>query len=69
MGNSTLVFGRVVHAAADEDYIVGDRPSSGLLRPLAKLGGDEWGTLGEVVHLRRIPYEEPPVPTDRGGDG
>ena len=59
MGNSTLVFGRVVHAAADENYIVDGRPSSELLRPLTKLGGDEWGTLGEVLHLSRIPYEEP----------
>lgn len=59
MGNSTLVFGRVVHAAADEEYVVDGRPSSELLRPLTKLGDDEWGTLGEVLHLRRIPYEEP----------
>ncbi|WP_328884886.1 flavin reductase family protein [Streptomyces sp. NBC_00316] len=59
MGNSTLVFGRVVHAAVDEDCIVNGRPSSELLRPLTKLGGDEWGTLGEVLHLGRIPYEEP----------
>ncbi|ADI10396.1 hypothetical protein SBI_07276 [Streptomyces bingchenggensis BCW-1] len=22
-------------------------------------GGDEWGTLGEVLHLARIPYEQP----------
>ncbi|WP_345656968.1 flavin reductase family protein [Streptomyces siamensis] len=59
MGNSTLVFGRVVHAAADRDFLADDRPSSTLLRPLTKLGGDEWGTLGEVIHLSRIPYEEP----------
>ncbi|MFI6359369.1 flavin reductase family protein [Streptomyces sp. NPDC050743] len=59
MGNSTLVFGRVVHAAAEENYIVDGLPSSESLRPLTKLGGDEWGTLGEVLHLRRIPYEEP----------
>ncbi|MFJ3305202.1 flavin reductase family protein [Streptomyces sp. NPDC086549] len=59
MGNSTLVFGRVLHAAVDEDYLVDGRPSSELLRPLTKLGGDEWGTLGEVLHLNRVPYEEP----------
>ncbi|QIY73110.1 flavin reductase family protein [Streptomyces sp. RLB1-33] len=59
MGNSTLVFGRVLHAAVNEEYIVDDRPSSERLRPLTKLGGHEWGTLGAVVHLRRIPYEEP----------
>ncbi|MER6463907.1 flavin reductase family protein [Streptomyces sp. NPDC001288] len=59
MGNSTLVFGRVLHAAVDEDYLVDGRPDSERLRPLTKLGGDEWGTLGDIVHLNRIPYEEP----------
>jgi flavin reductase (DIM6/NTAB) family NADH-FMN oxidoreductase RutF len=62
MGNSTLVFGRVLHAAVDDECLVHGRPGSGLLRPLTKLGGDEWGTLGEVVHLSRIPYEEPSAP-------
>ncbi|MDP4503980.1 flavin reductase family protein [Nonomuraea turcica] len=59
MGNSTLVFGRVFLAAVHKDYIVNDRPDAELLRPLTKLGGDEWGTLGEILHLSRIPYEEP----------
>ncbi|MFJ4845748.1 MULTISPECIES: flavin reductase family protein [unclassified Streptomyces] len=59
MGNSTLVFGRVLHAVADEDVLADGRPSAPLLRPLTKLGADEWGTLGEVLHLNRIPYEEP----------
>jgi flavin reductase (DIM6/NTAB) family NADH-FMN oxidoreductase RutF len=62
MGNSTLVFGRVLHAAVDDEYLVQGRPNSELLRPLTKLGGDEWGTLGEVLHLSRIPYEEPSTP-------
>ncbi|MER6219974.1 flavin reductase family protein [Streptomyces sp900105755] len=57
---AALLFGRVLHAAVDEDCLAdGRRPSSGLLRPLTKLGGDECGTLGEVLHLNRIPYEEP----------
>lgn len=59
MGNSTLVFGRVLHAAVNEDRIVDGRPGSERLLPLTKLGGDEWGTLGKVLHLSRIPYEEP----------
>ncbi|MCX5092062.1 flavin reductase family protein [Streptomyces sp. NBC_00365] len=59
MGNATLVFGRVLHAAVHEDRIVDGRPGSELLFPLTKLGGDEWGTLGKVLHLNRIPYEEP----------
>ncbi|MFB4278341.1 MULTISPECIES: flavin reductase family protein [unclassified Nonomuraea] len=59
MGNSTLVFGRVFLAAVHEEYIVNGRPDAERLRPLTKLGGDEWGTLGEILHLNRIPYEEP----------
>lgn len=59
MGNSTLVFGRVVHAVADRDVLTEGRPNARLLRPLTKLGADEWGTLGEIRHLNRIPYEEP----------
>ncbi|MFJ9559343.1 hypothetical protein ACIRQQ_04770 [Streptomyces fuscichromogenes] len=35
------------------------RPGSEPLRPLTELGADAWGTLGGVVHLNRIPYEEP----------
>ncbi|MER7686023.1 flavin reductase family protein [Streptomyces sp. NPDC097610] len=59
MGNSTLVFGRVLLAAVHADHIVEGRPDSAHLLPLTKLGGDEWGTLGQVLHLSRIPYEEP----------
>ena len=59
MGNSTLVFGRVFLAAVHEEYIVNGLPDADRLRPLTKLGGDEWGTLGEILHLNRIPYQEP----------
>ncbi|MEV0234861.1 flavin reductase family protein [Nonomuraea sp. NPDC050786] len=59
MGNSTLVFGRVFLAAVHEEYIVKGRPDAERLRPLTKLGADEWGTLGSILHLSRIPYEEP----------
>ncbi|MEV4800345.1 flavin reductase family protein [Nonomuraea sp. NPDC049421] len=59
MGNSTLVFGRVFLAAVHQEYLVDGRPNAERLRPLTKLGGDQWGTLGEVLHLARIPYEEP----------
>ncbi|MEU7855440.1 flavin reductase family protein [Nonomuraea sp. NPDC049141] len=59
MGNSTMVFGRIFLAAVHEEYLVNGRPDAELLRPLTKLGGDEWGTLGQIMHLSRIPYEEP----------
>lgn len=28
------------------------------LAPLSRLGGDEWGTVGEVVERRRVPWRE-----------
>ncbi|MBL1086924.1 flavin reductase family protein [Streptomyces actinomycinicus] len=59
LGNSTVVFGRVVHAAVHEDALVSGRPDIGLLRPLSRLGGNEWGTVGEVHELARVPYQEP----------
>ncbi|MET8647308.1 flavin reductase family protein [Streptomyces sp. NPDC004675] len=68
LGNSTLIFGQVVHAVVDKDYIVDGRPSVELLRPLTKLGGDEWGTLGEVLHLRGIHHEEPDMPRECDAD-
>ncbi|MFF7974214.1 flavin reductase [Streptomyces sp. NPDC007905] len=58
LGNSTVVFGRVVHAAVREDVLVDGRPDIGLLRPLARLGGNEWSTIGEVREAARIPYRE-----------
>jgi flavin reductase (DIM6/NTAB) family NADH-FMN oxidoreductase RutF len=56
LGNSTVVFGRVVHAAVREDALVDGRPDIGRLRPLARLGGNEWATVGEVHELARVPY-------------
>ncbi|MER6566076.1 flavin reductase family protein [Streptomyces sp. NPDC001093] len=58
LGDSTVVFGRVVHAAVREDVLVDGRPGIGLLRPLSRLGGNEWGTLGEVHELARVPYRD-----------
>ncbi|GGI95268.1 flavin reductase family protein [Streptomyces brasiliensis] len=58
LGDSTVVFGRVVHAAVSEDVLVDGRPDIRLLRPLARLGGNEWGTMGEVHDLARIPYRD-----------
>ena len=44
-----MVFGEVVWAAVDEAVLRDDRPAIDLLRPLARLGADEWSTIGEVV--------------------
>ncbi|CAL9614286.1 hypothetical protein SUDANB121_05719 [Nocardiopsis dassonvillei] len=56
-GTSTVVFGRVVHVAVDEGVMGGDGlPEAGRLRPLARLGRNEWSTLGEVRAVDRSPY-------------
>lgn len=60
LGDSTVVFGRVVHAAVSEAVLVDGHPDVRKLRPLSRLGKDEWGTLGEVLELKRIPLVEWP---------
>lgn len=57
-GGSTVVFGEVVWAAVDEAALRDDRPAIDLLRPLARLGADEWSTIGEVTSHRRVPFSE-----------
>lgn len=71
LGNSTVVFGRVVHAAVSDDVLVDGEPDIGLLRPLSRLGGNEWGTVGEVRELARIRYRDWPsgaTGRETGGD-
>ncbi|HEX2176419.1 MAG TPA: flavin reductase family protein [Nocardioidaceae bacterium] len=59
-GDSTVVFGRVVHAAVRSDVLDDTHPVIERLRPLARLGRNEWGKLGEVVQISRIPHREWP---------
>lgn len=57
LGNSTVVFGRVVNVTVDDAVLTEDgHPDVELLRPLARLGRNEWSTLGEVRAIDRIPY-------------
>ncbi|MDT0329396.1 flavin reductase family protein [Nocardiopsis lambiniae] len=57
LGTSTVVFGRVVHVAADTAVLGEDGlPDVTRLRPLARLGRNEWSTLGEVHAVDRLPY-------------
>ncbi|HEY0812078.1 MAG TPA: flavin reductase family protein [Pseudonocardia sp.] len=58
LGDSTIVIGRVVHAAIDEAVWADDGrlPAIERLRPLARLGRDQWSTIGEVRTISRIPY-------------
>jgi flavin reductase (DIM6/NTAB) family NADH-FMN oxidoreductase RutF len=61
LGDSTVVIGRVLHAVIDDDVFETDArgrslPSAAKLRPLARLGRDEWSTLGEIRTISRIPF-------------
>lgn len=65
LGDSTVVMGRVVHLAVSQEVFeetgegVSDRPdrlphpSIEKLAPLARLGRDEWGHLGQVQRMKR----------------
>jgi flavin reductase (DIM6/NTAB) family NADH-FMN oxidoreductase RutF len=55
LGDSTVVFGRVVNVSVWESAVRDGRPRIEELRPLARLGGNEWSTIGEIRQIRRIP--------------
>jgi flavin reductase (DIM6/NTAB) family NADH-FMN oxidoreductase RutF len=48
LGDSTVVFGRVVAISAWESAVRDGPPAIEHLQPLARLGGNEWSTIGEV---------------------
>ncbi len=56
LGDSTVVFGRVQFISAYSSAVRDGRPRIEELRPLARLGGNEWSTIGEVLEIPRIPY-------------
>ncbi|WP_329617541.1 flavin reductase family protein [Streptomyces brevispora] len=58
LGDSTVVFGRVVHAVVDEDVMTDGHPEVTRLRPLTRLGKDEWGAFGGVREISRVPYAQ-----------
>ena len=60
LGNSTVVFGEVVHAVVNEDVLVDGHPEIGRLRPLSRLGKNEWGTTATdgIRELARIRYQD-----------
>jgi flavin reductase (DIM6/NTAB) family NADH-FMN oxidoreductase RutF len=60
LGDSTVVFGRVVHAAIDEAVLVDGHPEAAKLAPLARMGKNEWATLGEIREIARIRYADLP---------
>ena len=57
-GGSVVMFGQVVWAAVDERVLRDDRPAIDLLRPIARLGADEWSTIGEISTRQRVSYRD-----------
>ena len=58
LGDSTVVFGRVLAITAWASAVRDGRPRIEALQPLARLGGNEWSTIGEVKEIARIPYTQ-----------
>ena len=61
-GNCFVVVGLVLHAALADAVAAGDLPAHPhvdirALDPLSRLGRDQWGLLGEVREIARIPSE------------
>lgn len=57
-GDCTVVFGQVVHLVVSEAVLRDGRPEISLLRPVARLGANEWSDIGDVTSHRRIPFSE-----------
>jgi len=58
LGDSTVVLGRVQLISVVAGAVRDGRPRIEHLQPLARLGGNEWSTIGEIKEIRRIPYEK-----------
>jgi len=58
LGDSTVVFGRVQLISVWDSAVRDGRPRIEELQPLARLGGNEWSTIGEVKVIPRIPYDK-----------
>ncbi len=58
LGDCTVVLGRVVHLAIADEAMRDGRPAADLLRPLARLGGRQWSTLGELLEIDRPRWQE-----------
>lgn len=67
-GDSTVIFGRVVHAAVGEGYLDQGLPDVERLRPLARLGRNQWMEPGPLREITRIPHAEWPGHYEAAGD-
>ena len=53
--------GGSLRIAVSEQILTGGRVDVRLLRPVARLGGPYWATLGEVLTIHRKKYQAPPA--------
>ena len=53
VGSAYVVFGAVSAITVRDDVLVDGHPAMEHLRPVSRLGGDEWGRPPEVFHLTR----------------
>jgi flavin reductase (DIM6/NTAB) family NADH-FMN oxidoreductase RutF len=58
LGDCTVVLGRVLHLAIAQEAMRDGRPAVDLLRPLARLGGRQWSTIGDVLEIDRPRWAE-----------
>lgn len=59
-GDSTVIFGRVLLAVIHPDALVDGRPEVRELKPLSRMGANEWGTHGDIREITRIRHAEWP---------
>jgi len=57
-GASTVVFGRVVWIAIRPDVVRDGHVAIDLVRPIARLGGPYYATIGDVFGIKRLSYEQ-----------
>ncbi len=60
LGDSTIVLGQVVHAVVDDSVVIDGLPAIDLLRPLSRLGRNQWGGAPVVRTIDRIRYADWP---------
>lgn len=54
LGDGISIVGEIVWIAIDESVLIGDRVSSALLDPVARLGSSEWSGLGPIMVRKRL---------------
>ena len=58
VGDCFVVMGEVLLLAIDPDVMIDGHPAVERLRPLARLGRDEWSTIGAVREIKRRRYAD-----------